>query len=65
MIAASRVRQIGNSDGLTLPRMLLEALGWQRGDVLLLRAAGDGRLTVEKQHGTRPIQKEPDASNQA
>lgn len=63
MIAATQIRAIGNSSGFTLPTLILKQLGWQRGDVLLVRSTEKGKLTVEKQANVRQPKTEQTAAD--
>ncbi len=47
MLVIRRVSRVGDSLGITVPRAILRALGWELGDQVLFGVAG-GKVTLRK-----------------
>jgi putative addiction module antidote len=44
MIKQTKIRKIGNSEGVVLPKSVLESLNWQNGDAISVVPQGNGIL---------------------
>lgn len=44
MIKQTKIRKIGNSEGVVLPKSVLESLNWQNGDSISVIAQANGIL---------------------
>lgn len=46
-----KVRQVGNSLVITLPKALNKLLRWKRGDRVMLKTTGDGNVEITREGG--------------